>query len=319
LLRESTRLIFSDVPPKPPAPPRPASQPVPLDLVDPFDEAQLAEEGPLDLPEETGLEPVPGRPVPSRPATGPAATRGTRRPEDVDGLRLVRPEEWCRVCGTRHESGNCSGELLATGPERYGWRATFETPRGTRETHCVLVAPSNGRWRARILTYPRALWTLPGCPRTIKFVADDPRQVERLARELIEEHCRRRDCKEVRVEVSPLELSSSEREDVRMQMDKEAARRRPRALRVRFGRPGQALRTATTADLSEHGLFIATENTPPSGTLLKIELELPGAKLPLRGTVRWARTQAAPGRPCGIGVQLARVPAIYLHYVRSLP
>ena len=47
---------------------------------------------------------------------------------------------WCLVCQTRHESArDCPGELLASGPERYGWRVLVRTP--TRaEVYGVLIA-----------------------------------------------------------------------------------------------------------------------------------------------------------------------------------
>ncbi len=59
---------------------------------------------------------------------------------------------------------------MPTGPEERRWQIAVETPRGI-EGYGVLVAPSGNRWRARILTFPNILWTIPGGGTSIKFLA----------------------------------------------------------------------------------------------------------------------------------------------------
>ena len=87
--------------------------------------------------------------------------------------------DWCRVCCTQHGSdASCPGELLATGPERHAWRVTVDTSRGM-ETYGVLVAPAGRHWRARVLTYPKALWVVPGGRASMKFVGSGPQDVRR--------------------------------------------------------------------------------------------------------------------------------------------
>ena len=77
---------------------------------------------------------------------------------------------WCPVCGSVHAGPrDCPGDLRATGPERHGWRVAVETPLGI-EAYGILVAPTHERWRARILTFPNVLWTIPGGAATLKFV-----------------------------------------------------------------------------------------------------------------------------------------------------
>ena len=79
-------------------------------------------------------------------------------------------EQWCPVCCCRHrDKKDCPGELLATGPERQGWRVNVQTSTGI-EACGVLVAPAGDSWRARILTFPNILWTVPDGSGTLKFV-----------------------------------------------------------------------------------------------------------------------------------------------------
>ena len=79
---------------------------------------------------------------------------------------------WCPICQTQHATRkDCPGEVLASGPERHGWRVLVRTP--TRaEVYGVLIAESEDRWRARVVTYPNMLWSVPGGRGTLKFVGD---------------------------------------------------------------------------------------------------------------------------------------------------
>jgi Tfp pilus assembly protein PilZ len=64
---------------------------------------------------------------------------------------------------------------------------------------------------------------------------------------------------------------------------------------------------ATTADISEHGLFVITENEPPeAGSLLEFVVDLPDGGPPLLvvGKVVRKVKEARDGKPRGMGVDL---------------
>lgn len=233
------------------------------------------------------------------------------------GLRPVGPDVWCRACGAIHEERRCGGEVRASGPERHAWRAVFETPHGGREVHGVLVAPAEGRWRARILTYPRMLWTFPGTAVTLKFVTGHPLEAERRAIDYIKAHCARigqrlRPHEEALAVVGAFDPESKDGDPTR------ESRRRLRTLPIRFGTEAPRLE-ARTVDLSERGLFIATEARLARGARIRMLLEVGPCRMPLQGVVAWTRAVAEPGRPCGLGVEIFHPPALFLDYVRRLP
>lgn len=224
-------------------------------------------------------------------------------------------DEWCLVCCTRHEPGaECPGDLLATSPERYGWRVNVETPRGI-EAYAVLVSQVRDRWRARIITYPNVLWLVPRGDGTIKFLADDPRQAERQAIDFIHQHCRDKG----------YSIRRSVSEVVPGTVDPEAASsgagtpaiRVIRFLPVRFGVVG-ATEAGGTGNLSETGMFIITKTPVLSGSNLKMMLGVDGDPIPLEGQVRWMRDKPHVGRSPGMGVQLTAPPRPYTEYLRSL-
>lgn len=226
---------------------------------------------------------------------------------------------WCPICCTRHLKGQeCPGELLATGAERYGWRASFETP-GDIEVYGALVAPAGRLWRARILTYPNTLWAIPGDGGPMKFVGGTPQAAERQAIAFIEEHCAERGYQRLEgipvpgtVEVDPEEapgLSQSAREH--------PPRRKLRSLPVRWGHK-TTTREAVTLELSEAGLFVVTRSPLEPGAVVRLQLELDTSTVPLRGMVAWIRERAKPGRPAGMGIRLSQTPDLYLHYVKQL-
>jgi Tfp pilus assembly protein PilZ len=226
-------------------------------------------------------------------------------------------EAWCRHCGAMHEQhGGCPGQLLATGPERHGWRVLVETPSGPI-VYGTLVAPAGDVWRARILTYPNVLWVLPRGS-TIKFVGATPGAAEQGAIDFIKQHCRRRNYG-VRKEVPTVESG-----DVDLEQDESAAKsdavrtseRRKRAVHVRYGIT-RLTETAVTDDLSEGGLFIRTEEPMPIGTSLQLRLEVDGYGFPLRGLVRWTQDEEEVGRPTGMGIKLINPHPRYIHYLRQ--
>ena len=245
----------------------------------------------------------------------PSSGRGASRPA-AENLP-PRPKSWCNQCGVKHASGDCPGEVLAREPERHGWKVVVETPTG-KKVHGVLLAPAGDGWRARIMTYPRTLWVVPGGIRTMKFLAPDPNQAERQAIDFVTEHCAERNHESVddpalKADPEPIELEQTDMVD-----EIEATRRKSRSVLVRFG-PEKPDRKSNTADLSAKGMFIATSEPYARGTNLRILLELAGARIPLRGVVQWTRASPVPGRPGGMGIELIRPPTFYTQYLRSLP
>lgn len=226
---------------------------------------------------------------------------------------------WCAVCDTRHESrGDCPGELTITGPERHGWRVLIHTGHRS-EVYGVLVAPTVDGWRARILTYPNMLWSVPGRRATMKFVGATAQETERVAVDFIQQHCRERgltvlgepamvDAGRLDAEALPPAGASE---------DAVAARRWLKVVPALYGteKPTTAARTI---DLSLAGLFITTDRPLPADTRIKILVELEGFSVPLAGTVAWCRTQAEDGRPPGMGIALSKAPPMYDRYVRAL-
>lgn len=63
------------------------------------------------------------------------------------------------------------------------------------------------------------------------------------------------------------------------------------------------LMSGLTQDISQGGLFVATYQTLPIGSLIHLALELPGGRVEVQGEVRWARPEceALEQRP-GFGV-----------------
>jgi uncharacterized protein (TIGR02266 family) len=71
-------------------------------------------------------------------------------------------------------------------------------------------------------------------------------------------------------------------------------------------------------DVSAGGIFVATHQGPPLGTVVDVTVTLPDAtKVALGGTVRWVRSveRASPGLPPGIGIEWDTLP---MEALRSL-
>lgn len=225
--------------------------------------------------------------------------------------------EWCPVCNTRHENPrNCPGELLASGPERHGWRTKVLAQHRT-ETYGILLAESGKLWRARILTYPNMLWSVPHGRGTVKFIGKSAREAESQAIEFIKEHCRKRGFKlleeDAEVESAPVAAEASGEQQP--QGCEEV--RHLRSFVIRYGE-NKADQPGMTTDLSKGGIFIATDNLLAQGRTIKMLLSLEGYTVPLLGKVAWVRSKAQPGRPVGMGVQLQSPPNLYMRYIRSL-
>jgi hypothetical protein len=95
------------------------------------------------------------------------------------------------------------------------------------------------------------------------------------------------------------------------------ARRILQRLLVRFGldhpnHPG------VTANLSETGLFIITDQPRPIGTEVAIDLRFAHQPIILGGEVVWVSAERHEGRSVGFGVKLVRRPGEYLQQLRTL-
>jgi len=225
---------------------------------------------------------------------------------------------WCSICCTRHaDPTKCPGELLATGPERHGWRIKV-LARHRTEVYGILVAKAGEQWRARILTYPNMLWSIPGGRGTIKFAGARAQDAERQAIDFIREHCRKRGFKLLEEEDAAVEsqvLAGEASSAKSPQGSTDARHLRP--LVIRFGED-KAEHAAMTSDLSAGGLFIATDKPLPQGGSLKMLLSLDNYTIPLIGKVAWVRSTAEQGRPIGMGVQLQSPPGLYIRYIRTI-
>lgn len=74
---------------------------------------------------------------------------------------------------------------------------------------------------------------------------------------------------------------------------------------------GHNFYTGLTNNISEGGLFIATQQLLDIGTQLKFPFQLPNMQTPeeVEGVVRWVRRDDRPeqGIPCGIGIQFTNI------------
>src|SRR5262245_62174934 len=223
---------------------------------------------------------------------------------------------WCSVCGGEHDKPqDCPGELRATGDERHGWRITVETPYGL-EAYGVLVAPSFDQWRARILTYPNILWTVPGGIATVKFAAATAQEAESRAVAFIQGHIRARGY--VAHESQDAPSVSRYRAESQGKAAPSPATRKVRAIPVRFG-SGPSLFAAMTGNLSETGLFVVTLAPFDAGTDLRVLMDLDTGPVGLKGQVVWKRERIVSGRPIGMGVALVGAPETYREFVLELP
>jgi hypothetical protein len=199
---------------------------------------------------------------------------------------------------------------MATGPERYG-RKLAALVGERQEVFGVLIAESGEHWRARILTYPRMLWSVPGARGPVKFAAGTPEEAERKALEFIREVCAERKYKILKG------VPRTETGEVQADRSNPWDPRHAQHLVMRFGET-KATEEGKTDNLSMGGLFVITSNPLAPGRKLRIALELESYTIPLTGKVAWARMRPDKDRPAGMGVQLDSPPAMYVRYVRKL-
>jgi len=173
-------------------------------------------------------------------------------------------------------------------------------------THEVRLAFADGIWQARIVTLPRMIWVEPGGRRALVFTASTPEAAEQLAEDFIH-----RDCIARGYRVSSHAGGINNRSQIGL------ARRIIVPCPLRFSTKGliQAssarARTGLTGNLSETGLFIATEDPLPASWRLKIDLRLPSSYEHLEGLVVWSRGESMTTQPRGMGVSLLSPPRSY--------
>jgi hypothetical protein len=174
-------------------------------------------------------------------------------------------------------------------------------------------------WRARILTFPNVLWTVPGGQATLKFVGRSASDAERQAISFIRQHVR--DCGyAMRDEVVAGSAPGSVHPafvDGLVRPSGQPAVRTMRFLPVRYGLT-QITEKGGTGNLSSTGLFIITNAPEDRGNWLNMMIELDGDGVGLRGVVRWRNRSHRAGRSPGMGVQLKDPPPSYLEYLRTL-
>lgn len=225
--------------------------------------------------------------------------------------------DWCPVCSTQHAGRReCPGELLATGPERHGVRLSVSGD-GIREVYGVLVAESGDLWRARILTYPNMLWSVPGGRGTLKFAGTSAFEVQAKALDFVRRHCAARGIR-ILEQTADVDNGVVDPEAAPVQAPRFAQEERlPHTLPVRYGE-AKTLLNGVTADLSHGGLFIVSEDLLPVGSEIKMLLQLDQYSIPLMGKVAWRRDVAKGCKAAGIGVELRNPPSMYARYVDSI-
>ena len=202
-----------------------------------------------------------------------------------------------------------------------GYTRTVITPQG-RETFQVLLANEDGRWVARIVTLPNRIWVEPGGRVALKFFGNSREQAESAAAGFIESERVSRGIRAAApaepgaVTVRP-RIAFAPR-DGRARPDAgPAAPRLLRRLLLRFGGERPEL-PGVTANLSESGLFIVTDQPRPIGTGVKIDLRFERNPIFLGGEVVWISPERRAGRSVGFGVKLVRRPEEYLEQLRAL-
>jgi len=100
----------------------------------------------------------------------------------------------------------------------------------------------------------------------------------------------------------PVERIEAHRE-YQAEVERRKTRRAPLVVRVAYSTI-DALFSEFTRNVNEGGLFIETDNPPPTDTRVSLQFKLPGSDVPIqaRGRVAWVQ---APGtdEPAGMGVE----------------
>jgi Tfp pilus assembly protein PilZ len=97
-----------------------------------------------------------------------------------------------------------------------------------------------------------------------------------------------------------------------------SGRRKLCSLPVAFGHNAET-RKARVANVSERGMFVATDEPMEPGSVIRLRLQADSLSIPIRGMVVWTRLKEEQGRMKGMGIRLFKPPALYLSFVRGLP
>lgn len=181
-----------------------------------------------------------------------------------------------------------------------GYSTTVVTPWG-HEIYQVWLTKSEENWVARIVTLPNRMWAQPGGREAVKFEAATEKEAETAAIHFIEQECIR-----TRRRMAPPATGQADHR-IEYAAPKPAqprpAPRFPHRLLVRFGTMSPE-RPGVTANISESGMFIITDQPAPVGAHVLIDVRLPEGPVVLGGQVVWARTRKEADRSLGFGVRL---------------
>ena len=225
----------------------------------------------------------------------------------------------CNGCGTLHDDPlDCPGEVPATGPERRSAERDILTARGYEKVG-VLVARSRDQWRARIVSHPNVLWTVPGGRSSLKFLGATSQEAEANALSFIAGHDGARPAERLDSASSPRPQPAPRASAPSAVPAATCASRRKRVrFAVRYGQ-ARAGELGTTVNVSPDGIFIAAPAPLEPGTPLRVHVETCGGTVELRGIVLWRRMSPDRGGPPGMGVKLLYPPAVWEGLVASLP
>jgi len=184
-----------------------------------------------------------------------------------------------------------------------------------RLTHEIRLTVAEDRWQSRIVTLPNHIWVEPGGRRALVFEAPTADQASELAAAFILRDSIARGHR-VSDPARPAEDKGS---------GHEPARRRVGSYPVRFAMrraaaPGEKrrARAASTENLSETGLFICTDAPLPPGSVLDLDVRLPGLAERLEGVVVWTRCATGRSMDNGMGVRLLDPSLAYRALIQTL-
>jgi uncharacterized protein (TIGR02266 family) len=102
----------------------------------------------------------------------------------------------------------------------------------------------------------------------------------------------------------PMERAQSEPvREYEAEVERRRSGRAPLVVRVSYSTI-DALFSEFTRNVNEGGLFIETDNPPPTDTRVALQFKLPGSDVPIQARGRVVRVQAPGGdEPAGMGVE----------------
>jgi uncharacterized protein (TIGR02266 family) len=93
------------------------------------------------------------------------------------------------------------------------------------------------------------------------------------------------------------------------EIERRRSRRTPLVVRVSYSTI-DALFSEFTRNINEGGLFIETDNPPPTDTRVALQFKLPGSDVPIQARGRVVRVQSPGGdEPAGMGVEFEHLGA----------